>query len=1408
MWQLLRRLLVLGMLCLALSAMANPVWLNDANHLYVIDTATRQVTPVAANAALKAVAPTADGGAYILTARQLVALDAKATGAVAIDLTTLSAADITLLAADPFDATLWAVDKNIRVHHLNPQGQDLANFALAAPARAVALAQDQSLWVLGNTQLTHYAPNGSIVQTIQLPFALSDGPVRLTVDSLGSVLWISNAAQLLHIDLLHLTAPPTVIQAASGIRDLALEPKRGTLWALLDGALQSYDAAGMPAIRIDLAALALGNATAVAIDPVEGSLWVSNAKGVGRLSPAGELLPAPAVTAATTGVAAVPFWITPRLQLLEAIEGMTLNDPMPTFTLGVDALCAGVPCGFPPGFGESFTLSAALDQQDVSAQLHFAPGTGLATFTPRQALANGTHTFSAMAFDSFGHASNRVLAGFGVNAANTTQAVPLGTAQPSTTSTPAAGKNKPPTVTLSTNGTSFTSGASITLTANATDTDGTVAKVAFYRGGTTLIGNGVLTAGVWTYTWANVPAGSYALTAVATDNAGATGTSTAVNVMVTASTNNPPTVSITSPANGAVLATPANGFITASASDSNGTVAKVDFYDGSALLGTVNGNGMNSLATTQAFSNLALGAHTLKAVVTDNLGATATATVNITVAAAPIVVLTRPDCTVQVAPANIYLEADAYAPGGAIVKVEFYQETSQGSTLIDTAPYYQYLDLASYGVTWKNVSAGTYKLTAKAYDNRGMTATSAPFTVKVDAPPKVTLTAPASGATLTAGFPVGLAATASDSDGQVARVDFYAGYQLVGSSISPPYTATWTPTSANIGAVSLTAIAKDNVGVTTTSAAVPVNVVASQSMSVALTSPTAGATFGATGTIALAANAVPASGTTIAKVEFFQGTTLIGTAKASPYTANWPNVAPGSYTLTAKATDSLGKTLLSAPVAITVSTNYAPTVSITTPAVNNATYTAPASITLTADAADIDGTIAKVEFYQGSTLIGTASNTPPYTFTWPNVAAGTYLVTAKAIDDTGFSAVSAPRNIVVAASGSGGSTDFGISFPLDGYTFVAPAAIKLTAVNAGTNLFGTPQFYWTLGWGDPILIGDSRSADGGSTYTYLWNARTPGTYTLLAARWVYVNGTSQPPMQLWSKPVTITVVADPSGESITYLHNDVAGSAIAATDVNGAMIWKEDYRPYGERTINDALAAGNRQFFTGKSLDGETGLSYYGARYYDASAGRFMGVDPVEPKEGDVHSFNRYAYANNNPYRYVDPDGRDAVDIFNGFAKQYARDTLGIFTFGISNFVPIAGLEATEAQTGGAYLYMAAGMLAGGPEAGVAKGLAANVSWKGFSKGSLATHFEKHGAEFGNITQSEYLKQAKAFSAEAGAFLEQKVGSFIVKYDPATGRTLVGHAGSREIRTFYKADGRSADPFNAAVELAGQLSGR
>jgi hypothetical protein len=101
----------------------------------------------------------------------------------------------------------------------------------------------------------------------------------------------------------------------------------------------------------------------------------------------------------------------------------------------------------------------------------------------------------------------------------------------------------------------------------------------------------------------------------------------------------------------------------------------------------------------------------------------------------------------------------------------------------------------------------------------------------------------------------------------------------------------------------------------------------------------------------------------------------------------------------------------------------------------------------------------------------------------------------------------------------------------------------------------------------------------------------------------------------------------------------------------------------------------------------------------------------------------------------------------------------------------------------------------------------ADVRLKGFSKGKLAEHFEKHGAEFGNITQSQYLKLAKQFATKVGPEIrESKIGNIVVKYDESTKQVIISNIKDREIRTFYIADTRSADPFQAAIDLAGTLT--
>ena len=126
-----------------------------------------------------------------------------------------------------------------------------------------------------------------------------------------------------------------------------------------------------------------------------------------------------------------------------------------------------------------------------------------------------------------------------------------------------------------------------------------------------------------------------------------------------------------------------------------------------------------------------------------------------------------------------------------------------------------------------------------------------------------------------------------------------------------------------------------------------------------------GATFTAPAAVNLAATASDTDGT-VTKVEFFNGATKLGEDTTAPYSFAWSGVGSGTYSLTARATDDLGGVTTSLASTITVSSsNSAPTVTLTQPS-NGATFTAPAAVNLAATASDTDGTVTKVEFFNGT----------------------------------------------------------------------------------------------------------------------------------------------------------------------------------------------------------------------------------------------------------------------------------------------------------------------------------------------------------------------------------------------------------------------------------------------------------
>ena len=115
-----------------------------------------------------------------------------------------------------------------------------------------------------------------------------------------------------------------------------------------------------------------------------------------------------------------------------------------------------------------------------------------------------------------------------------------------------------------------------------------------------------------------------------------------------------------------------------------------------------------------------------------------------------------------------------------------------------------------------------------------------------------------------------------------------------------------------------------------------------------------------------------------------------------------------------------------------------------------------------------------------------------------------------------------------------------------------------------------------------------------------------------------------------------------------YQHTDALGSPVAVTNEAGAVIERTNFDPYGGAIgkVVDGLG------YTGHVMDPLTGLTYMQQRYYDQGVGRFLSVDPVTASSVNGGNFNRYWYANNNPYYFADPDGRASRSVFKSFCES------------------------------------------------------------------------------------------------------------------------------------------------------------
>ena len=394
-------------------------------------------------------------------------------------------------------------------------------------------------------------------------------------------------------------------------------------------------------------------------------------------------------------------------------------------------------------------------------------------------------------------------------------------------------------------------------------------------------------------------------------------------------------------------------------------------------------------------------------------------------------------------------------------------------------------------------------------------------------PPDVSITSPGTGDIVATNFTIAANAFDVDGNGTITKVEFFANGNKLGEAGNAPFLFAWNNVAS--GTYSLTVTATDGAGASTTSS--PISVTVDSAPTITITSPTSAALFSTPATINLNASASDSDGT-VSKVEFFQGSIKIGEVTTAPYNLVWTSVAGGSYVLTAVATDNLGRTTVSSPVSIGV--NAAPTVSITTP-VGGSIFTAPTDLTINANAGDIDGTISKVEFYQGATLLGT-DTTSPYSLTWTNVSAGSYSIAAKATDNLGAVTTSVPVSITVNAL-----PNVSISSPASGTTFFAPANVGINAAASDDGSISKVEFFQ-----GSILIGTSAT----SPYGLNWSNVPIGSYSLTAKATDNLGATRT------SSSVNITVVQPNNSGKIAFASIRDGNAQLYSMNQDGSSLFR------------------------------------------------------------------------------------------------------------------------------------------------------------------------------------------------------------------------------------------------------------
>ena len=667
-----------------------------------------------------------------------------------------------------------------------------------------------------------------------------------------------------------------------------------------------------------------------------------------------------------------------------------------------------------------------------------------------------------------------------------------------------AGGNNPPVVSMTspTSGSTLARSTPVVLQAAATDSDGTIMGVEFLANGTA-VGADVTGPSPYSVSWTPAVAGTYVLTAVATDDSGLARASAPVTVTVSDGTVSPPagSVNVALATYGAVATAsstytakyPASGVI-------NGDRRGLNWANGGGWNDGTSGtwpdwlevqfNGSQTINEIDVFT------------VQDSYGNPAVPTPTMTFTKYGIV-----DFSIQ------YWTGSSWenVPGGVVTE----------NSLV-------WRQFAFPSITTSRIRVLVTKGKGSYSRITEVEAYSTPGTF--NAPPTISVTSPASGATFAAASTVSLAAAASDPDGSVSGVNFFANGVLLGAGVPSGGVYTFQWLAALPGTFALTAVATDNLGTTRSSAPVIVtvtpppgraNVALAEYGAVATASSTYSAKYPASGVnngdrrgLNWADGGGWNDGTSGAWPDWlevqFDGTQSIEEidvftvqdsygspvepTNSTTFTkygivdfsvqywtgSNWENVPGGVVTgntlvwrqfafpaintsrirvLVTNGKASQSRLTEVEAYSVPGTFNVPPTISLTGPT-SGSTYAVSETLTFAATASDPDGVVDHVDFYANSIKVGTTASTSgsPFTFDWTAETPGVYELTAVVVDDGGKEKASAAVTVLVSS--------------LTGRENVALVSSGTTATASSTRSSGYPAA--------SVINGDRKAVNWGS----------------------------------------------------------------------------------------------------------------------------------------------------------------------------------------------------------------------------------------------------------------------------------------------------------------------------------------